>query len=424
MTEIMDVRAREILDSRGNPTVEVDVLLESGAFGRAAVPSGASTGSREALELRDEDSSRYSGKGVTKAVENVNNRIAPALIGMDAGAQYILDSMMIEIDGTENKSGLGANAILGVSMAAARAASDAYGMPLYRYIGGLGARSMPIPMMNIVNGGAHAANSLDIQEFMIVPAGAGSAAQAIRMGAETFQCLKGLLKKRGMVTAVGDEGGFAPDLESNEAALQIIIEAIEKAGYRPGKDIGLAIDAAATEFYKDGKYVLASESRGLSAAEMIDYYADLIDRYPIFSIEDGLAEQDWENWTVMTEKLGRHVQLVGDDVFVTNPKIFAEGIEKGICNSILVKLNQIGTVSETLDTIEMAKLSGYTTVISHRSGETEDHFISDLVVGVAGGQIKTGSMSRSDRVAKYNQLLRIEEELGSSAKMAQNPFLI
>ncbi|MFW6052497.1 MAG: phosphopyruvate hydratase [Desulfosalsimonas sp.] len=424
MTEILDVRAREILDSRGNPTVEVDVVLESGAFGRAAVPSGASTGSREALELRDDDSSRYGGKGVTRAVENVNSRIAPELIGMDAGGQHVLDSALIELDGTDNKSGLGANAILGVSMAAARAAADAYGLPLYRYIGGLCARSMPLPMMNIVNGGAHAANSLDIQEFMIVPAGAGSAVEAVRMGAETFQNLKNLLKKRGMVTAVGDEGGFAPDLESNEAALKIIIEAIEASGYSPGKDIGLAIDAAATEFFKDGKYVLASEKKDLSAAEMIDYYADLIDRYPIFSIEDGLAEQDWDNWAVMTEKLGRYVQLVGDDVFVTNPRIFAEGIEKGICNSILIKLNQIGTVSETLDTIEMAKLAGYSTVISHRSGETEDHFISDLVVGVSGGQIKTGSMSRSDRVAKYNQLLRIEEELGAAAKMTQNPFLV
>ncbi|MFP4194789.1 MAG: phosphopyruvate hydratase [Desulfobacterales bacterium] len=424
MTEILDIRAREILDSRGNPTVEVDVVLESGAFGRAAVPSGASTGSREALELRDDVSSRYGGKGVTRAVENVNSKIAPELLGMDAAEQHVLDSALIELDGTKNKSGLGANAILGVSMAAARAAADAYGLPLYRYIGGIFARSMPLPMMNIVNGGAHAANSLDIQEFMIVPAGAGSAAEAVRMGAETFQSLKNLLKKRGMVTAVGDEGGFAPDLESNEAALKIIIEAIEAAGYRSGKDIGLAIDAAATEFFKDGKYVLASEKKDLSPAEMIDYYADLIDRYPIFSIEDGLAEQDWDNWTVMTEKLGRHVQLVGDDVFVTNPEIFAEGIEKGVCNSILIKLNQIGTVSETLDTIEMAKLSGYSTVISHRSGETEDHFISDLVVGVSGGQIKTGSMSRSDRVAKYNQLLRIEEELGTAAKMAQNPFLV
>ncbi len=424
MTEIIDIRAREILDSRGNPTVEVDVFTESGAFGRAAVPSGASTGSREALELRDDDSSRYAGKGVTKAVENVNDRIAPELIGIDAADQQAIDAALLELDGTKNKSGLGANAILGVSMAAARAAADAYGMPLYRYIGGLGARSMPIPMMNIVNGGAHAANSLDLQEFMIVPVGAGSAAEAVRMGAETFHCLKNLLKKRGMVTAVGDEGGFAPDLESNEAALRIIIEAVETAGYRLGKDIGLAIDAAATEFYREGKYVLASENKGLSAAEMIDYYADLIDRYPIFSIEDGLAEQDWENWALMTEKLGRHIQLVGDDVFVTSPEIFAEGIEKGVCNSILIKLNQIGTVSETLETIEMAKLAGYTTVISHRSGETEDHFISDLVVGVSGGQIKTGSMSRSDRVAKYNQLLRIEEELGSSAKMAQNPFLL
>ena len=423
MTEIIEVKAREILDSRGTPTVEVDMLLDSGAFGRAAVPSGASTGSREALELRDEDSGRYGGKGVTRAVENVNNLIAPAIMGMDAASQNLLDAALLELDGTDNKSRLGANAILGVSMAAARAAADAYGMPLYQYIGGLNGRYMPLPMMNIVNGGAHAANNLDIQEFMIVPAGASSIAGAVRMGAETFQALKRLLKKRGMVTAVGDEGGFAPDLDSNEAALKTIIEAIETAGYRPGTDIGLAIDAAATEFFDNGQYVLASENRRLSAEEMIEYYADLIDRYPIFSIEDGLAEQDWDNWTLMTEKLGNRVQLVGDDVFVTNPEIFARGIEKGICNSILVKLNQIGTLSETLETIDMAKLAGYTTVISHRSGETEDHFISDLVVGVAGGQIKTGSMSRSDRVAKYNQLLRIEEELGNSAQMSQNPFL-
>ncbi len=423
MTEIIEVKAREILDSRGTPTVEVDMLLDSGAFGRAAVPSGASTGSREALELRDEDSGRYGGKGVTRAVENVNNLIAPAIMSMDAASQNLLDAALLELDGTENKSRLGANAILGVSMAAARAAADAYAMPLYQYIGGLNGRYMPLPMMNIVNGGAHAANNLDIQEFMIVPAGASSIAGAVRMGAETFQALKGLLKKRGMVTAVGDEGGFAPDLDSNEAALKTIIEAIETAGYRPGTDIGLAIDAAATEFFDNGQYVLASENRRLSAGEMIEYYADLIDRYPIFSIEDGLAEQDWDNWTLMTEKLGNRVQLVGDDVFVTNPEIFARGIEKGICNSILVKLNQIGTLSETLETIDMAKLAGYTTVISHRSGETEDHFISDLVVGVAGGQIKTGSMSRSDRVAKYNQLLRIEEELGNSAQMSQNPFL-
>ena len=424
MTAIIDVRAREILDSRGNPTVEVDVELESGGMGRAAVPSGASTGSREALELRDNDAGRYAGKGVQQAVENVNTRIAPAILGMDAADQHPLDAALIELDGTENKSALGANAILGVSMAAARAGADAYAMPLYRYLGGLNARYMPLPMMNIVNGGAHAANSLDIQEFMIIPVGADSVSQAVRMGAETFHSLKFLLKKRGMVTAVGDEGGFAPDLESNEAALKIIIEAIEAAGYRPGKDIGLALDAAATEFYQDGAYFLESENRRLSAAELIDYYSDLIDRYPIFSIEDGLAEQDWDNWAVMTEKLGRRVQLVGDDVFVTNPSIFAQGIEKGVCNSILIKLNQIGTVSETLEAIDMARINGYTTVISHRSGETEDHFIADLVVAVAGGQIKTGSMSRSDRVAKYNQLLRIEEQLGRSAQMAQNPFMV
>lgn len=424
MTEIVEVKAREILDSRGNPTVEVDVLLASGAFGRAAVPSGASTGSREALELRDNDSGRYGGKGVTRAVENVNKLIAPQIIGMDAASQYLLDAALLELDGTENKSKLGANAILGVSMAAARAAASALGLPLYRYIGGLTARYMPMPMMNIVNGGAHAANNLDIQEFMIVPVGARSIAEAVRMGAETFQCLKRLLKDRGMVTAVGDEGGFAPDLESNEAALKVIIEAIEGSGYRAGSDIGLALDAAASEFFEDGKYVLASENRRLSAEELIDYYEELVDRYPIFSIEDGLAEQDWDNWVVMTDRLGRRVQLVGDDVFVTNPEIFAKGIEKGVCNSILIKLNQIGTVSETLETIDMAKLAGYTTVISHRSGETEDHFISDLVVGVTGGQIKTGSMSRSDRIAKYNQLLRIEEELGNSAQMTRNVFLV
>ena len=424
MTEIVELKAREVLDSRGNPTVEVDVWTAGGAFGRAAVPSGASTGSREALELRDGDAVRYGGKGVSQAVENVNRIIAPAVTGMDTAAQFLLDSALIELDGTPNKSKLGANAILGVSMASARAAADAYGMPLYRYLGGLNARYLPIPMMNIVNGGAHAANSLDLQEFMIIPVGAASIAEAVRMGAETFQRLKTLLKEKGMVTAVGDEGGFAPGLESNEAALQLIIDAIEGAGYQPGKDIGLALDAAASEFYKDGRYVLASEDRALSGEEMIDYYGDLIGRYPIFSIEDGLAEQDWENWALMTEKLGRLVQLVGDDVFVTNPEIFAQGIEKGVCNSILIKLNQIGTVSETLETIDMAKLAGYTTVISHRSGETEDHFISDLVVGVSGGQIKTGSMSRSDRVAKYNQLIRIEEQLGESAQMAQSAFLV
>ncbi len=423
MTEIVDVKAREILDSRGNPTMEVDVSLACGAVGRAAVPSGASTGAREALELRDGDKSRYGGKGVTLAVNNVNAIIAPAVYGMDGADQYGLDTGMIALDGTENKSKLGANAILGVSMAAARAAADAYEMPLYRYIGGIGARYLPFPMMNIVNGGSHAANNLDIQEFMIIPVGAKTFAQAVRMGAEVFQNLKKLLSAKNMVTAVGDEGGFAPDLKSNEEALKLIVEAVEKSGYRPGPDIGLALDAAANEFYKDGKYVLQSEKRELTPAEMIDYYADLIDRYPIYSIEDGLAEQDWNSWPLMTEKLGRLIQLVGDDVFVTNPAIFSQGIQEGMANSILVKLNQIGTVTETLETIDMAKHAGYTTVISHRSGETEDYFIADLAVGVSGGQIKTGSLSRSDRVAKYNQLIRIEEELGSNARMAPNMFL-
>jgi len=422
MTEIYDVCAREILDSRGNPTIEVDVALTSGAMGRAAVPSGASTGSREALELRDNDKNRYLGKGVTKAVENVMTTIAPQISGMDASDQITLDRFMIELDGTANKSRLGANAMLGVSMAAGRAAADAYDMPLYRYLGGLTARYLPIPMMNIVNGGAHAANSLDIQEFMIVPVGADRFSEALRMGAETFHQLKKILKQRGSVTAVGDEGGFAPDFGSNEEAMQVIMQAIEAAGYQPGADIGLAIDAAANEFYADGKYQLKSENKSLTAMEMIDYYQALIDKYPLFSIEDGLAEQDWENWTTFTEKLGNFVQLVGDDVFVTNPEIFGQGIRDGICNSILVKLNQIGTVTETLETIEMAKRAGYTTVISHRSGETEDYFISDLVVGVSGGQIKTGSLSRSDRIAKYNQLLRIEQELGECARLSDNVF--
>ncbi len=423
MSEIYDVCAREILDSRGNPTIEVDVALTSGAMGRAAVPSGASTGSREALELRDNDNNRYMGKGVTKAVENVKTAIAPRIIGMEASNQIALDRFMIELDGTPNKSRLGANAMLGVSMAAARAAAEDFGMPLYRYFGGLTARYLPVPMMNIVNGGAHASNSLDIQEFMIVPVGASRFSEAVRMGAETFHQLKKILKERGSVTAVGDEGGFAPDFASNEEAMQVIMQAIEAAGYQPGTDIGLAIDAAASEFYEDGKYQLKSEHKSLSALEMIDYYQSLIDKYPLFSIEDGLAEQDWDNWTAFTEKLGSFVQLVGDDVFVTNPEIFAQGIKDGICNSILVKLNQIGTVTETLETIEMAKRAGYTTVISHRSGETEDHFISDLVVGVSGGQIKTGSLSRSDRIAKYNQLIRIEQELGDCGRLSDNGFI-
>lgn len=422
MTEIVTVFAREILDSRGNPTVEVDVRLACGATGRAAVPSGASTGTREALELRDGDKKRYLGKGVMLAVENVNSIIAPAVTGIDAADQYGLDQEMIELDGTENKSKLGANAILGVSMAAARAAADAYGLSLYRYIGGISARYLPMPMMNIVNGGEHAANNLDIQEFMIVPVGAGTIAEAVRMGAETFHHLKKILAGKGLSTAVGDEGGFAPDFSSNEEAIQVIISAIEAAGYKPGKEIGLAMDAAASEFYRDGKYHLASEGRELSSDEMIDYYQYLIDKYPLYSIEDGLAEQDWDSWVKMTERLGRMIQIVGDDIFVTNPSIFQKGISDGIGNSILVKLNQIGTVSETLTTIEMAKQAGYTTVISHRSGETEDSFISDLVVGMSGGQIKTGSLSRSDRVSKYNQLIRIEEELGASSRMSDQFF--
>lgn len=423
MTEIIEVKAREIIDSRGNPTVEVDVILACGAVGRAAVPSGASTGTREALELRDTESKRYGGKGVTTAVGNVHNAISPVVCGMDASDQMAIDRMLIETDGTPNKSKLGANTLLGVSMAAARAAADAFGLPLYRYMGGVHSRYLPIPMMNIVNGGAHAANSLDIQEFMIIPVGAKTISEAVRMGAETFHSLKKLLKEKGLNTAVGDEGGFAPNLESNEAALQFIIKAIESAGYKPGKDIGLALDAAASEFYKDGKYVLEAENKALSAQEMIDYYGNLIDKYPILSIEDGLDEQDWENWIIMTDQLGSSIQLVGDDIFVTNPGIFEKGIQEGIANSILIKLNQIGTVTETFDAIDMAKQAGYTTVISHRSGETEDTFIADLVVGVSGGQIKTGSMSRSDRVAKYNQLIRIEEELGEGARFSDNIFI-
>ncbi|MBU4504314.1 MAG: phosphopyruvate hydratase [Proteobacteria bacterium] len=423
MTEIVDVRAREILDSRGNPTVEADVIVACGAVGRAAVPSGASTGKREALELRDKRSKRFGGKGVAKAVENVSNIIAPAVRGMDAANQMTLDNFMIELDGTSNKSKLGANAILSVSMAASRAAASAYGLPLYRYLGGINARYLPIPMMNIINGGVHAANNLDIQEFMIVPIGAKTFAQAVMMGAEVFHSLKKVLKDKGLSTSVGDEGGFAPDLKSNEDAIKFIINAIESAGYKPGKDVGLALDSAASEFYKKGKYILKSENKELKPENMIDYYENLIDKYPIFSIEDGLAEQDWKNWELLTDRLGGTVQIVGDDIFVTNPKIFNKGIEDGLANSILIKLNQIGTVTETLDAIEMAKQAGYTTVISHRSGETEDTFISDLVVGINGGQIKTGSMSRSDRVAKYNQLIRIEEELGDAAMFSDNIFI-
>jgi enolase len=422
MTEIVEVRAREILDSRGNPTVEADVHLACGAMGRAAVPSGASTGSREALELRDKRSKRYAGKGVGIAVANVMTRIAPAICGLDAADQSGLDRRMIELDGTANKSKLGANAILGVSMAAARAAAAAYGLPLYRYIGGMTAHTLPIPMMNIINGGVHAANTLDFQEFMIIPFGAASFAQAVQMGAETFHCLKAILKKKGLSTSVGDEGGFAPDLVSNEAALGFIMDAIRAAGYRPGKDIGIGMDVAASEFYQDGHYVLKSEKQRLSSGQMIELLEGLVERYPVLSIEDGLSEADWKGWKTLTDRLGSSVQLVGDDIFVTNPGIFRKGIEQGIANSILIKLNQVGTVTETLETVELAKNAGYTTVISHRSGETEDSFIADLAVGVSGGQIKTGSMSRSDRIAKYNQLIRIEEELGEAGRFCRTVF--
>ncbi|MCU0559072.1 MAG: phosphopyruvate hydratase [Desulfobacterales bacterium] len=422
MTDIVEIKAREILDSRGNPTIEVDVHLACGATGRAAVPSGASTGSHEALELRDKRAARYGGKGVATAVANAMNRIGPEILGMDAADQAALDRRMIELDGTPNKAKLGANAILGVSMAAARAAAEAYGLPLYRYLGGVMAHTLPIPMMNIVNGGAHAANNLEFQEFMIVPFGAGSFAQAVQMGAETFHCLKAILKKQGLNTAVGDEGGFAPDLESNESALRLILQAISDAGYRPGKDIGIAMDVAASEFYRDGKYLLKSEKKRLSSEQMIGLLAGMVERYPIVSIEDGLAEGDWKGWKSMTDRLGGQVQVVGDDIFVTNPSILRKGIEQGVANSILIKLNQIGTVTETIAAVQLAKNAGYTTVISHRSGETEDSFIADFVVGVSGGQIKTGSMSRSDRIAKYNQLIRIEEQLAEAGVFCKTIF--
>ena len=422
MTDIVEINAREIIDSRGNPTIEVDVHLACGAMGRAAVPSGASTGSREALELRDKRSKRYGGKGVATAVANASNRIAPEILGMDAADQAALDRRMIELDGTPNKAKLGANAILGVSMAAARAAAEAYGLPLYRYLGGIMARTLPIPMMNIINGGAHAANNLEFQEFMIVPFGAASFAQAVQMGSETFHCLKAILKKQGLNTAVGDEGGFAPNLETNESALRLIMQAIAEAGYRPGKEIGIAMDVAASEFYQGGSYVLKSEKKRLSSAQMIDLLEGMVERYPILSIEDGLAEGDWKGWKAMTDRLGGSVQVVGDDIFVTNPEILRKGIEQGVANSILIKLNQIGTVTETVAAVELARNAGYTTVISHRSGETEDSFIADFVVGVSGAQIKTGSMSRSDRVAKYNQLIRIEEQLGEAGRFCSTIF--
>ncbi len=417
MSEIVDVYAREILDSRGNPTLEVEVFLESGAFGRAAVPSGASTGEREAMELRDGDKSRYLGKGVLKAVDNVNNVIAEEVIGMEADDQVGIDMKMIELDGTEFKTNLGANAILGVSLAVAKAAAEESGQPLYKYIGGANARELPLPMMNIINGGSHADNNVDIQEFMIMPAGASSFKEALQMGAEIFHTLKSVLKSKGYSTAVGDEGGFAPNLKSNEEALEVIMEAIVKAGYKPGEDVLLALDVAASELFADGKYTLENETQKVkSAVEMVNFYEDLVNRYPIISIEDGLAENDWDGWKLMTERLGSRIQIVGDDLFVTNPKILQEGIQKGIANSILIKLNQIGTLTETLEAIEMAKRAGYTTVISHRSGETEDTTLADLAVAVNSGQIKTGSLCRTDRVAKYNQLLRIEDELDSTSR--------
>jgi enolase len=415
MSAIVDVVAREILDSRGNPTVEADVLLESGSMGRAAVPSGASTGQKEAVELRDGDAQRYLGKGVLKAVENVNTEISEAIMGLDAAEQSFIDKTLIELDGTENKSRLGANAILAVSLAVAKAAADEAGLPLYRYLGGVGPRAMPVPMMNIINGGAHANNRLDLQEFMIVPVGAQSFRDALRCGAEVFHALKKLLHDQGMPTTVGDEGGFAPDLPGNEAALELIMRAIEAAGYLPGADVSIAIDCAASEFYEEGKYVLQAEKRSLSAEEFAAYLSSWTQKYPILSIEDGMSETDWDGWKLLTQRLGRSVQLVGDDIFVTNPRILGEGIKQGIANSILIKVNQIGTLTETLEAIELAKRSGYTAVVSHRSGETEDTTIADIAVATGAMQIKTGSLSRSDRLAKYNQLLRIEEDLGESA---------
>jgi len=420
MSTIVQIQAREILDSRGNPTVEVDVILESGIMGRAAVPSGASTGKKEAIELRDGDKKRYLGKGVTRAVTNVNEKIFPEIVGMNVFDQVDLDTALIDLDGTENKNVLGANAILGVSLAAAKAAANELGMPLYRYIGGVNAKQLPVPMMNILNGGAHADNNVDIQEFMIMPVGAGNFAEALRMGAEVFHSLKNVLKQKGLNTAVGDEGGFAPNLQSNEEALQVIMQAIEKAGYKPGEQIALAVDSAASSFYEKGKYILSAESKPKKTSEeMVAFYEALIKKYPIVSIEDGLDENDWSGWKLLTERLGKKVQIVGDDLFVTNTRLLRQGIEKGIANSILIKLNQIGTLTETLDTIEMAKKAKYTAIVSHRSGETEDTTIADLVVACNTGQIKTGSASRTDRIAKYNQLLRIEEELGDAAQFMQ-----
>ena len=416
MSSIIDIVAREILDSRGNPTVECDVYLESGTMARAAVPSGASTGIREAIELRDGDKKRYGGKGVLKAVENVNGEIADAILGSEASDQAFIDRTMIELDGTENKGRLGANAILAVSMAVARAAAEESGLPLFRYFGGMGAVQMPVPMMNVINGGAHANNNLDLQEFMIIPVGAPSFKEALRYGAETFHTLKKIINSRGMSTAVGDEGGFAPKCESHEEAIELILEAVKQAGFEPGKDIMIGLDCASSEFFDNGKYVMKkSGGKAMTAEEWAGVLEGWVNKYPIISIEDGMAEGDWEGWKMLTEKLGDRVQLVGDDLFVTNEKILKEGIEKGVANSILIKVNQIGTLTETFEAIEMAKRAGYTAVVSHRSGETEDSTIADIAVGLNAGQIKTGSMSRSDRMAKYNQLLRIEERLGNCA---------
>ena len=416
MSAIVDIVGREVLDSRGNPTVECDVLLESGVMGRAAVPSGASTGSREAIELRDGDKSRYLGKGVLKAVEHINTEISEAVLGLDASEQAFLDRTLIDLDGTENKSRLGANAMLAVSMAVARAAAEEAGIPLYRYFGGMAGKDLPVPMMNVINGGAHANNNLDLQELMIIPVGAPSFREALRYGAEVLHALKKIIHDKGMSVAVGDEGGFAPNVDNHEAAIQLILQAIQNAGYTPGQDVVLGLDCASSEFYKDGQYVLAGEGGlKLSSAQWADMLATWCEKYPIISIEDGMAEGDWDGWKLLTEKLGKKVQLVGDDLFVTNTKILKEGIEKGIGNSILIKINQIGTLTETFEAIEMAKRAGYTAVISHRSGETEDSTIADIAVGTNAGQIKTGSLSRSDRMAKYNQLLRIEEDLGDAA---------
>ena len=416
MSAIVDIVGREILDSRGNPTVECDVLLESGTMGRAAVPSGASTGSREAIELRDGDPARYLGKGVLKAVEHINTEISESVLGLDASEQNFLDKTLLDLDGTENKSRLGANAMLAVSMAVARAAAEESGLPLYRYFGGMNGCMLPVPMMNVVNGGAHANNNLDLQELMIIPVGAPSFREALRYGAEVFHALKKIIHDRDMSIAVGDEGGFAPNVANHEAAIQMILQAIEKAGYKPGEQIALGLDCASSEFYKDGKYELGAEGLSLAAPEWAGILASWVDKYPIISIEDGMAENDWDGWKLLSEKLGKHVQLVGDDLFVTNTRILKEGIDKKIANSILIKINQIGTLTETFAAIEMAKRANYTAVISHRSGETEDSTISDIAVGTNAGQIKTGSLSRSDRMAKYNQLLRIEEDLGDIAQ--------